>query len=368
MPTMFQAVEKVNPSFTLPGVLIRQTQKSAYRHILAGGLPEVRLGPIDYVVYLNVLDLRTENTAGQSGINDLPAVALKNRLIQAPTYQSRIRNVYDFQEPDRAAALNVPFIDAIRKGHWQAHNQFLRYAALWGHMPENGEGILTNAAQVDLPPDSQGTKTIHGYIAGDFVNTVLVLISKIKTRTRQVQVSGAAARESAPLPVTILTSPAVKAWMDARQVNFTQYAEAGSTDNITDNLITKSAKQNVALTIGVDPTMAGKGPKATTPGTQNDPLHICIPNLPETGNEDGDFDTNEFGDKFINQARLCNAQYVDLAAPGERQRPDSGFDSDFSSWRRFTPGWPVRPESNIVLNVPVPAIGNSFVIGGSDEN
>ena len=76
MPSLGPAFITVNPSYTMPELLLPYSQASGAFETLPGAEPMVRLSDGDLIAYINRIDVRTRVSAGQSAQNSLPSVSV----------------------------------------------------------------------------------------------------------------------------------------------------------------------------------------------------------------------------------------------------------------------------------------------------
>src|SRR5579859_3724399 len=188
MPNIAPAFITVNPSYTMPEILLPYSQASGAFDLLPTGEPLVRLSDGDLVAYIRRADIRTKMAAGQSAYNSLPSVSIAMSQISTATYLMRVRAEYDHHDTAAMGRWGVSIVEAQRLGMRQGHFQLSRSALLYGFNPANGEGLInTNGATaINLPPDSNGNDTVVTYDNGQMAFFLISQISAIKTRTNQL--------------------------------------------------------------------------------------------------------------------------------------------------------------------------------------
>ena len=188
MPNLAPAYVTVNPSYTLPEVILPYSQASGFLDVLGGGEIMTRLSDGDLMVYVKRVDIRSKVAAGQSAYNQLPSVSTALSMISTPTYLVRVRAEYDHHDTAAYGRWGLPITEAQRLGMRQGHFQFARNAALYGFNPANGEGLLNGSGSytISLPADSNGNDTVSTYDNGQMAFFILSQISAMKTRTNQL--------------------------------------------------------------------------------------------------------------------------------------------------------------------------------------
>ena len=132
----------VNPSYTMPELLLPYSQASGAFDLLATGEPMQRLADGDLYAYIKRADVRTKTAAGQAAYNSLPSVSIAMSQISTPTYLQRVRAEYDHHDTAAMGRWGVGIAEAQRLGMHQGHFQLARGALLYGFNPANGEGLL----------------------------------------------------------------------------------------------------------------------------------------------------------------------------------------------------------------------------------
>ena len=97
----------VNPSYTMPELLLPYTQASGAFDILATGEPMVRLSDGDLYAYINRVDVRTKVAGGQAAYNLLPSCTVTLSQISTPSYLLRVRAEYDHHDTAAMARRGV---------------------------------------------------------------------------------------------------------------------------------------------------------------------------------------------------------------------------------------------------------------------
>src|SRR3974390_593318 len=257
MPVLAPAYVTLNPSFTLPEILLPYSQASGAFDTLPGGEPRVALSEGDLVAYIKRADIRTKMSSGQSAYNELPGVNIAMSMISAPTYLNRVRSEYDHHDTAAMSRWGVPIVEAYRLGTRQAHFQLLRNMLLYGMMPANGEGLMNTpgATTLPLPMDSNGDTTVVTYDNGEMALFLLQQILDIKTRTYQLGLG----RE-----FTILGPPRVLGLFAYNIVQLVQFQRPGagtsSTEGVTNAVLMDNGDK---LNWCYDDTLLGQGDGGT---------------------------------------------------------------------------------------------------------
>lgn len=326
----------VNPSFTMPDLLLQYNQASGAFDTLAKGEPLVRLGSNDLYVYIKRIDIRNKVAAGQSAYNSLPSVSIANSQIQTPTYLLRVRAEYDHHDTAAQAAWGVSIVEAQRLGMHQGHFQLSRTALLSGFNPASGEGLLnTNGAtSISLPPDSNGNDSIVTYDNGEMGIFLLTQFSAMKTRTMQLGLGQ---------KFTILGPQRVLGAFEYQNiVQLVQYQRAGAGTASTAGLVKDVLAMNDDEILWVyDDTLIGKGANGT------DAIIITMPEVKKPAG--GKINTNIFA-SLAPGLEACTLQFCDMAAPREIPTPLPGGAIDVLSEWRITSGWGIRPEAVTIIS------------------
>ena len=328
----------INPSLQLPGIIMQYAQASGAFELLAGGDPLVRLGEGDLMVYINMLDVRTEVAAGQSAYNQLPSCTVMPKQISTPTYLIRTRAEYDHHDTAAAARRGYSIVESQRLAMRQGTFQQLRNALLYGFNPANGEGLLntTGATTISLPADSYGNTTVATYDNGQMATFLLAQVMQTKARCMQLGL---------PVRVVILgPQRTLGAFGYQNVVQLTQYQRPGGGSTSTVGMLRGILEDNKDVLEWVyDDTLIGKGANGTD---------AVIMAVPEVGiQRRANVNTNAFAmlDPGIDSTTL---QLVDMAAPREIPTPMVGGAIDVVSELRTTSGWAIRPEAITIISMP----------------
>jgi len=336
MPNLSPSYYTVNPSYTLPEMLLPYSQASGAFELLPTGEPLVRLSEGDLYVYANRIELRTNVAAGQSAYNELPSVGVALSQISTATYLLRVRAEYDHHDTAAMGRRGVSIVEAQRLGMRQAHNQLLRNMLLNGMNPANGEGILNTpgAVNVTLPPDSNGATTLSTYDNGELAFFVLGQIRAIKSRTNQLGLG---------TKFTILGPQQDLGRLEYDDIlQLTQFQREGAGSATTAGTVKDILKMNGdEITWVYDDTLIGKGLGGTD---------AIIINMPEVQKPDGGkINTNTFA-SLAPGLDACALQLMDMAAPRELPTPLAGGVTDVLSELRATSGWALRPETVTIIS------------------
>ncbi len=336
MPVIAPAFVTVNPSYTLPELILPYSQASGAFDLLPGdGEPLVRLGEGDLAVYINRVDMRVKMAAGQAAYNELPSAGIIMSQIRAPTYLMRVRAEYDHHDTAALARRNVSIVQANRLAMRQGHFQLGRVALLYGMNPANGEGIANTvgATAVNLPPDSFGNSTISTYDNGQMAFFLMNQIMQIKTRTNQLGIGR---------KFTILGPQRDLGQMEYNVVQVVQYQRPGAGTTSTAGVVKSVLMDNGdELIWAYDDTLIGAGLGGTD---------LIIIDMPEVQKPQGsDWNTNEFA-KLAPGLDACVLQLCDMAAPREIPIPLPGGAIDVLSEMRISSGWAIRPEAVTLIS------------------
>ncbi|HEY0181251.1 MAG TPA: DUF2184 domain-containing protein [Rhodopila sp.] len=336
MSNLAPAYVTINPSYTMPEILLPYSQASGAFDLLATGAPLVRLGEGDLAVYINRAEVRTQIAAGQSAYNELPSVSVVLSQISTPTYLMRVRAEYDHHDTAAMARRGVSIVQSNRLGMRQAHFQWTRVGLLYGFNPAQGEGLINapGSTAINMPPDSTGADTATGYDNGEAGLFLAQQFGAIKTRTNQL---GRGRKFCFTGPQRVL-----ELW-EYNVVQLVQYQRAGagadSTRGMIEGVLLKNGDR---LSWAYDDTLIGKGQGGTD---------LLVLSMPEVERPDGgEFNTNEFA-KLAPGLDACTLQLTDMAAPREITTPLAGGATDTLSEMRLTSGWPVRPESVTLVSI-----------------
>ena len=327
----------VNPSYTMPEILLPYSQASGAFEALGGGEPLIRLSDGDLVAYIKRADIRTRVAAGQAAYNQLPSVSTTMSQISTATYLLRVRAEYDHHDTASMGRWGVSIVDANRLGMRQGHFQLARTALLYGMNPGNGEGLLNSngATATVLPPDSNGNTTVSLYDNGQMAFYLISLISSIKTRCNQLGI---------PRKFTILGPQRVLGAFEYQNiVQLVQYQRPGAGSSSTAGVIKDVLGMNGdEIVWAYDDTLIGKGQNGS------DAVLIVMPEVEKP--QGGKINTNEFA-KLAPGIEACTLQYCDMAAPREIPTPLAGGAIDVLSEWRITSGWGVRPEAVTIISM-----------------
>lgn len=327
----------LNPSFTVPEMLLPYTQASGAFDLLPTGQPLVRLADGDLAIYMKRVDVRTRVAASQAAYNSLPSCEVVLSQISTPTYQLRCRAEYDHHDIAAAGRWGVPLAEAQRLAMRQAHFQLMRTALLYGMNPANGEGLLNtpNATSTNLPPDSNGHTTVVTYDNGQLAFFIISAIQAIKTRTNQMGMGR---------NFTICGPQEVLGQMEYQNiVQLTQFQRVGAGSVSTAGLINQVLEDNGDTIIwAFDDTLKGKGAGGT------DAVVVVMTDLDQS--TQSGINTNEFA-KLAPSYKGNTVMYCDKPAPTEIPTPLPGGAIDILSEMRISSGWGIRPEAITVLNM-----------------
>jgi len=336
MPNIAPAYITLNPSYTMPELLLPYSQASGAFDLLPSGEPEVRLGDGDLVAYINRIDVRTKMTASQAAANELPSVGITLSQISTPSYLLRVRAEYDHHDTAAMSRRGVSIVEAQRLGMRQGHFQLLRGMLLDGMNPVNGEGILNaqGAVTINLPPDTNGNDTIETYDNGQMAFFLLSQIAALKSRTNQLGIGR---------KFTILGPQRdLSVWEYQGIVQLVQFQRIGAGTANTADVVKQSLMANGdELNWCYDDTLIGKGANGT------DAIIIVMPEVEKPSVNK--IDTNEFA-KLAPGLEACTLQLCDMVAPKEIPTPLPGGAIDIVSELRATSGWAVRPEAVTIIS------------------
>lgn len=327
----------VNPSFTMPELLLPYTQASGAFDLLPRGEPEVRLGDGDLVAYINRIDVRTKMAGGQSAYNQLPSCSIALSQISTPTYLIRVRAEYDHHDTAAMSRRGVSIVEAQRLAMRQGTFQLMRSMLLYGMQPANGEGILnTNGAtSTPLPADPSGNTTVVTYDNGAMAFFLLGQIQQIKTRTNQLGIGR---------KFVVLGPQRVLGLLEYNVVQLVQFQRPGSgtasTRGTTDHVLMDNGDE---LIWAYDDTLINQGL-----GGNTDAVIIAMPEVENP--HEHHIDTNEFA-RLAPGLSACTLMLNDMMAPKEIPTPLPGGAIDVLSELRSTCGWGVRPEAITVCSM-----------------
>ena len=328
----------INPSFTMPELIIQYQQPSGAFLALPGGTIMPRLSPTDLAVYIKRLNVKSSFIANQNVSNQLPSCAIDATQISSPTYLLRARAIYDHHDIAYANVYGFSLPDAQRLAMRQGIFQGLRQGLLYGFNSQNaGEGLLNapGATTTVLPQDSFGNTTVVTYDNGQMAQYLAQQIVQAKNRMNQLGV---------PARVVILGPQRVIGQWQYSIVQLTQYQRPGagvdSTTGVLENVIGWSGD---TLEFGFDDTLIGQGQNGT------DAVLVVIPEIkvPMVGSQPN---TNEFA-KLQPGLEATTLMLTDLAAPKEIPVPIAGGALDVLSEMRATPGWGIRSQGIVIISM-----------------
>ncbi len=337
MPVVAPAFITINPSYTMPELLLPYSQASGAFDLLPGeGEPLVRLGEGDLAVYINRVDMRVRMASGTAAYNMLPSAGVVLSQIRTATYLMRVRAEYDHHDTAAMARRGVSIVQAHRLAMRQGHFQLGRVALLQGFNPANGEGIINSngATAVTLPPDSFGNDTVVTYDNGQMAFFLMSQVLGIKQRTNQLGIGR---------KFTILGPQRVLGSFEYNVVQVVQYQRPGAGTTSTAGVVKSVLMDNGDEIIwAYDDTLEGQGQNGTD---------LVIIDMPEVQKPQGsDWNTNEFA-KLAPGLDACVLQLCDMAAPREIPIPLAGGAIDVLSEMRITSGWGLRPESIALISM-----------------
>ena len=328
----------VNPSYTMPELLLPYSQASGAFDLLATGEPLQRLSEGDLYAYIKRADIRTKVAVGQAAYNSLPSVSIAMSQISTPTYLQRVRAEYDHHDTAAMGRWGVGIAEAQRLGMHQGHFQLARGALLYGFNPANGEGLInTNGAtSISLPPDSNGNSTVVTYDNGQMAFFLIGLISSIKTRTNQLGIGR---------KFTIVGPQRVLGAFEYQNiVQLVQYQRIGAGSQSTAGVVKDVLDMNGDEIIwAYDDTLIGKGSGGV------DAVIVTMPEV-EKPVANTKINTNEFA-KLSPGLDACTIMLCDMAAPREIPTPLPGGAIDVLSEWRITSGWGVRSEAVTICSM-----------------
>jgi hypothetical protein len=325
-----------------PDLIITQAQPSGYMDVLAGRGLRVKLGPVDKVIYINRIDVRTQVNANQASSNQLPSATLVGDFLQTATYNIRTRQEYSEFDVAEAGEWNIALPAAYRLAMRQGTFQYLRNAALYGINATNAEGLLNTpgATVTNLPPDSFGDTTISTYDAGQLTLFFMGQINSMLSTMYQL---------GTPQRIVFLGPQRIIGQMELQNIiQVTSYQRPGAGTATTAQAITKIAKEfGYEIEWAYDDTLIGvAGNYGGTAGA--DVVLMVIPelNVPTMPG----INTNEFATLSPN-LQANTMQYADVVAPVEVTTPIvEGI--DLTSTMRASSGWSPRAQAVRILALP----------------
>jgi hypothetical protein len=327
----------LNPSITLPEILLPYSQASGAFYCLPGGDLMTRLGEGDLAAYINRADIRTKMASGQSAYNQLPSVGIFLSYIQTATYMMRVRAEWDHHDAAAMSRRGMDIANAQRLGMRQGHFQLTRSSLLFGMNPANGEGLLNTAGAtvINLPPDSQGNFTASTYDNGEMAFFIISQILAMKTRTNQLGIGR---------KFTVLGPQRVLGLFEYNVVQLTQYQRAGAGSQSTAGVVEGVGGLNGdEITWAYDDTLIGKGAGGT------DAVLLVMPEV-ENPQPGSNWNTNEFAN-IGPGLNACTLQLCDMVAPRELTAPLPGGAVDVVSEMRITSGWGLRGEAVEIISM-----------------
>lgn len=337
MSNLAPAYMTINPSFTMPELLLPYSQASGAFDLLPTGDPLVRLGDGDLVAYINRLDVRTKMSSGQSAYNSLPSCSIDVSQISTATYLQQVRAEYNHHDTAAMGRRGISVVNAQRLAMRQGHFQLARTALLFGFNPANGEGIVnTNGATlVNLPPDTNGNDTVVTYDNGQMAFFIAQQIQAIKSRTNQLGIGR---------KFTILGPQRTLGSFEYNVVQVVQFQRPGAGTTSTAGTVKSILMDNGdELIWAYDDTLINKGS-----GGNTDAVLIVMPEVSKP--QGSAFNTNEFA-SLAPGLDACTLQLCDMAAPREIPTPLAGGAIDVLSELRITSGWAPRPEVVTVVSM-----------------
>lgn len=325
-----------------PEFIITQAQPSGYMEVLAGGGLRIQLGPIDKVIYVNRMDIRTQVAANQASANQLPSATITADYLSTATYNIRTRQEYNEFDLAEAGAWNVNLAEAYRLAIRQGTFQYLRNAGLYGISPANGEGLLNTpgATSVNLPPDSYGDAILPTYDAGQLA---IWFLGQLVAAFSRMYLLGT------PTRAVFLGPQRVIGQMEGQNIiQTTSYQRPGAGTATTAQTITKIMEEfGYTVEWAYDDTLIGQGAGSTSQHNV-DAVMLVVPEI-NVGTMPG-INTNDFATLQPNIAGNT-FQYADVVAPVEVMTPiPEGV--DVTSTMRASSGWGLRAQGVTLLNIP----------------
>ena len=337
MPSVFAARTLLHPHFMEREFIITQAQPSGFMDVLAGGGLRIKLGPVDKVIYVNRLDVRTQVMANQASANQLPGATITADFLQTGTYNIRTRQEYNEFDVAEAGEYNVALPAAYRLAMRQGTFQYLRNAALYGISVANGEGLLNTpgATTANLPPDSYGDANLRTYDAGQlaiwFQGQILAALSRMYLL-------------GTPTRIVILSPQRITGQMQLQNIiQTTSFQRPGAGTATTAQAITTISREfGYEIEWAYDDTLIGQGAAGA------DALLLVVPEL-NVATMPG-INTNEFATLSPN-LQANTLQYADVPAPVEVTTPIvEGI--DVTSTMRASSGWCPRSQAITILSIP----------------
>ena len=339
MANFFPAQVKSNPSFSEPDLIITQAQASGAFATLAEGAPRIKLGAGDLYVYINTLDIRTEQQAAQSSFNNVPSASLIADYISTQSYLLRSSAVYDHHDMEAASNYAIGLPDAQDLAMTQGIYNVMRNGLLYGFTPSNNEGLLNAqyATTVTLPPDHLGNTTVVSYDNGDMYQFVLQQIVNLKTSMFQ---SGGDIRNK----LVILSPQRVFLQLqNANVIQVTSYQRPGAgTSTVGQAIKATVTSTGDEIEYYFDDTLMAKGAGGADVVILTLPEFV-VPRLPG-------INTNIAGQIKPGMAAV-NLMYADMPKPMKIPTPVPDGAIRIVQEIRVTSGWNVRGAGLYLLNM-----------------
>lgn len=327
----FTAKIQVQPSYTMPGMVVQQSLVSGFTGLLGGGNVQARLNASDVAVYMQSLKFKANSVISQNPANQLPSgVELMPEMRSIPTYFIRAKAEYDMHDVAAAGNWNVSLEAAIKLALKQSHFERIRDAALYGVNATNHEGILNapNIATATLPADSHANT---GFIDYDNGELLVWLLNRINDVTSRTFTSGAPVRLAFLMPVRLLNK------LTTGIVQLVTYQRVGAGSNSVEGTLHSVMEWNgKTLEFYVDNTLIGKGDGGT------DGIILAIPELVDQS--DNAFNTNVFASLQPNITANI-VQMCDTPEPVFYTVPLSMQNNEIMSEQKIIPAWGLRPEA-----------------------
>lgn len=157
---------RLNPHIAIPGLIVPNVQEVPFSRYIGH---RTNLGNLAveqaYITMIN--NINSETAVGQQWGNDLNKQSYTMGQISAPYYRIESYVEYNVDEQAKFEALSngIALPDFLENLAKQAINQRRHQALLFGFDTETGlyQGILANATQKTLPPDSNNKSTLLEY-------------------------------------------------------------------------------------------------------------------------------------------------------------------------------------------------------------
>jgi hypothetical protein len=332
------AITTVNPSMVLPEIVMQYSMASGAFDVLPEGVPTVKIGSGDLVVYQKYLRMTSQVQVGQSLPGQLPSSSVTGGYDQMMTYRINTRSQYSYLDTDAAGQWGYSLVDALRLSNRQGHAQQLRNMLLYGINAANNEGLVNspNATTANLGSDSAGNTGYGSWDSGELALFLLGLIATQKTRMMLL---------GQPLGTVILAPQRfIESISWTGVVELTSYQRAGAGSSTVGQMIKDIAEgvNSDDIAFCQDDTLIGKGAGGT------DLILITNPSL-KVPDAQKSINTNIFATLTPNQ-QAVNMMFTDVAAPTEIPSPipDGGVTTLYT--QRAPPGWNLRPEGLTLLS------------------